>query len=155
MVAPTVFSLVVATLANPSMNEALAMQMTAVYACVRILSESIVGLPFHVYKYIGSGGKEKAIKHPLYRLIHDELNSEMTSFVFRETLMTHLLLYGNAYAQIIRNGKGEVVTLYPLMANRMSVDHDDKGHLYYQYQMQDSESSASKPPLTRIQEMSK
>jgi len=47
----------------------------------------------------------------------------MTSFVFRETLMTHLLLYGNAYVQIIRNGKGDV----PLMTNRMSVDRDDKG----------------------------
>lgn len=54
----------------------------------------------------------------------------MTSFVFRETLMTHLLLYGNAYVQITRNGKGEVIALYPLMANRMSVDRDDKGHLY-------------------------
>ncbi len=68
----------------------------------------------------------------------------MTSFVFRETLMTHLLLYGNAYAQIIRNGKGEVVSLYPLMANRMSVDRDDKGHLYYQYQMQDSDAPTIK-----------
>ena len=68
----------------------------------------------------------------------------MTSFVFRETLMTHLLLYGNAYAQIIRNGKGEVIALYPLMANRMSVDCDDKGHLYYQYQMQDSDAPTMK-----------
>ena len=49
--------------------------------------------------------------------------------------MTHLLLYGNAYVQIIRNGKGEVIALYPLMANPMSVDSDDKGHLYYQYQI--------------------
>lgn len=68
----------------------------------------------------------------------------MTSFVFRETLMTHLLLYGNAYAQIIRNGKSEVIALYPLMANRMNVDRDDKGHLYYQYQMQDSDAPTLK-----------
>ena len=58
--------------------------------------------------------------------------------------MTHLLLYGNAYAQIIQNGKGEVIALYPLMANRMSVDRDDKGHLYYQYQMQDSDAPTMK-----------
>ena len=127
-----------------SVNERSAMQMTAVYACVRILSESIAVLPVHVYKYTDSGSKEKAIKHPLYRLIHDEPNPEMTSFVFRETLMTHLLLYGNAYAQIIRNGKGEVIALYPLMANRMCVDRDDKGHLYYQYQMQDSDAPTMK-----------
>ena len=68
----------------------------------------------------------------------------MTSFVFRETLITHLLLYGNAYAQIIRNGKGEVIALYLLMVNQMSVDRDDKGHLYYQYQMQDSDAPTMK-----------
>ncbi len=57
----------------------------------------------------------------------------MTSFVFRETLMTHLLLWGNAYAQIIRNGKGEVVALYPLMPNRITVNRDDNGNIYYKY----------------------
>ena len=45
--------------------------------------------------------------------------------------MTHLLLWGNAYAQIIRNGKNEVIGLYPLMPDRMTVDRDDKGKLYY------------------------
>lgn len=75
----------------------------------------------------GDGGKEKAVKHPLYFLLHDEPNPEMTSFVFRETLMTHLLLWGNAYAQIVRNGKGEIIALCPLMPNRMTVDRDDKG----------------------------
>ena len=127
-----------------NVNERSAMQMTAVYACVRILSESIAGLPVHLYRYVDSGSKQKALEHPLYRLLHDEPNPEMTSFVFRETLMTHLLLWGNAYAQIIRNGKGQVMALYPLMPNRMSVDRDDKGHLYYQYQMQDSDAPTSK-----------
>ena len=77
---------------DKAVNERSAMQMTTVYACVRILSGSIAGLPVHIYKYkyTDSGSKEKAIKHPLYRLIHDEPNPEMTSFVFRETLMTHL-----------------------------------------------------------------
>ena len=110
-----------------NVNERSAMQMTAVYSCVRILSEAVASLPLHVYKYNGDGGKEKAVKHPLYFLLHDEPNPEMTSFVFRETLMTHLLLWGNAYAQIIRNGKGEIIALYPLMPNRMTVDRDDKG----------------------------
>ena len=127
-----------------NVNERSAMQMTAVYACVRILSESIAGLPVHLYQYVDSGSKQKALEHPLYRLLHDEPNPEMTSFVFRETLMTHLLLWGNAYAQIIRNGKGHVVALYPLMPNRMSVDRDDKGHLFYQYQMQDSDAPTAK-----------
>lgn len=119
--------------AGKAVNERSAMQMTAVYACVRILSEAIAGLPLHLYEYGGDGSKEKAVEHPLYFLLHDEPNKEMTSFVFRETLMTHLLLWGNAYAQVIRNGKGEVIALYPLMPNRMEVNRTDKGQLYYQY----------------------
>ena len=55
-------------------------------------------------------------------------------------MMTHLLLWGNFYCQIIRNGKGEVVSLYPLMPNRMTVDRDEKGRLYYSYQHQSDEA---------------
>ena len=120
-------------------TERSAMQMTAVYACVRILSEAIAGLPLHMYRYKDDGGKEKALDHPLYLLLHDEPNPEMSSFVFRETLMTHLLLWGNAYAQIIRNGKGEVVALYPLMPNKMTVSRDETGQLYYTYQKSQEE----------------
>ena len=121
------------TTSGKPVNEYTAMQMTAVYSCVRILAEAVAGLPLHLYKYNASGGKEKALSHPLYFVLHDEPNPEMSSFVFRETLMTHLLLWGNAYAQIIRNGKGEVIALYPLMPNRMSVDRDSSGALYYTY----------------------
>ena len=121
------------TTAGKSVTERSAMQMTAVYACVRILSEAIAGLPLHLYRYTNTGSKEKAIDHPLYLLLHDEPNPEMSAFVFRETLMTHLLLWGNAYAQIIRNGKGEVIALYPLMPNKMTVDRDQNGKLYYSY----------------------
>ena len=54
--------------------------MTAVYACVRILSEAVAGLPLNLYKYNSNGSKEKALEHPLYFLLHDEPNPEMTSF---------------------------------------------------------------------------
>ena len=119
--------------AGKPVTERSAMQMTAVYSCVRILSEAVAGLPLHLYRYKEDGGKEKALDHPLYHLLHDEPNPEMSSFVFRETLMTHLLLWGNAYAQVIRNGKGEVIALYPLMPDRMIVDRDKHGRLYYKY----------------------
>ena len=115
-----------------SVNERSAMQITAVYSCVRILSEAIASLPLHLYKYTDTG-TAKATDHLLYFLLHDEPNKEMTSFVFRETLMTHLLLWGNAYAQIIRNGKGEVLALYPLMPDRMNVDRDESGNIVYEY----------------------
>jgi HK97 family phage portal protein len=122
------------TSSGKPVNETTAMQMTAVYSCVRILSEAVAGLPLNVYRYNDSGGKERALKHPLYRLLHDEPNPEMTSFAFRETLMSHLLLWGNAYAQVIRNGRGEVIALYPLMPDKMTVDRDQSGRLFYLYQ---------------------
>ena len=131
-------------------TERSAMQMTAVYSCVRILSEAVAGLPLHLYRYKEGGGKEKAIDLPLYRLMHDEPNPEMSSFVFRETLMTHLLLWGNAYAQIIRNGKGEIMALYPLMPNKMRVDRDEHGKLYYEYSHSSDEAGTMKNTTVRL-----
>ena len=133
-----------------SVNEMSAMQMTAVYSCVRILAEAVAGLPLHLYRYKSDGSKEKALDHPLYRILHDEPNSEMSSFVFRETLMTHLLLWGNAYAQIIRNGKGEVIGLYPLMPNKMSVDRDRDGKLWYTYTRSQEEAPTSKGSTVKL-----
>ena len=66
--------------AGAKVNEFTAMQTTAVYACVRILAESIAGLPLHVYEYRGNG-KERVPGHPLYFLLHDSPNPEMTSFI--------------------------------------------------------------------------
>lgn len=121
------------TSAGKTVNERSAMQATAVYACVRILAESIAGLPLHLYRYNDSG-KEMVIDHPLYRVLHDEPNPEMTSFILRETLMSHLLLWGNAYAQILRDRGGRVIGLYPLLPDKVKVDRDERnGHLYYTY----------------------
>ena len=131
-------------------NERSAMQMTAVYSCVRILSEAVSGLPLHLYQYTDKSSKEKAVENPLYFLLHDEPNTEMTSFVFRETLMTHLLLWGNAYSQIIRNGKGEVVGLYPLMPDRMTVNRDEKGRLYYEYMVSSDDAKTLKDGTVRL-----
>ena len=138
------------TTSGKAVTERSAMQMTAVYSCVRILAEAVAGLPLHLYRYKEDGGKEKAIDHPLYLLLHDEPNPEMSSFVFRETLMTHLLLWGNAYAQIIRNGRGEVMALYPLMPDRMAVDRDDKGQLYYEYTTSADDAPISKGSIVRL-----
>lgn len=138
------------TTSGKRVNERSAMQMTAVYSCVRILSEAVAGLPLHFFKYTDSGGKEKAVEHPLYFLLHDEPNPEMTSFIFRETLMTHLLLWGNAYAQIIRNGKGEVIALYPLMPDRMSVDRDSEGQLYYEYTISNDDAKINSGSMVKL-----
>lgn len=136
--------------AGKVVTEQTAMQMTAVYACVRILSEAIAGLPLHLYQFGADGRKEKAVEMPLYWLMHNEPNPEMSSFVFRETLMAHLLLSGNAYAQIIRNGKGEVVALYPLMPNRMTVNRDSSGQIYYTYTRTTDDAKISKDMVVTL-----
>ena len=120
------------TTSGKTVNERTALQTTAVYACVRILSETIASLPLHVYRYT-EGGKAKDTEHVLYTLLHDEPNPDMTSFVFRETLMSHLLIWGNAYAQILRDRSGQVIGLYPLLPDQMSIHRSEKGKLYYVY----------------------
>lgn len=120
------------TTSGKTVNEWTALQTTAVYACVRILSETIASLPLHVYRYT-EGGKTKDTEHALYTLLHDEPNPDMTSFVFRETLMSHLLIWGNAYSQILRDRSGQVIGLYPLLPDQMSVHRSEKGKLFYVY----------------------
>ena len=131
-------------------TERSAMQMTAVYACVRILSEAIAGLPLFTYRYGQAGSKEKAMDHPLFRILHDEPNSEMTSFIWRETAMTHMLLWGNSYNQIVRDKRGQILGLYPLMPNRMKVDRDENGHLYYEYSMMSDDGANLKKETVRL-----
>lgn len=128
------------TTSGKPVNERTAMQTTTVYACVRILAEAVASLPLHVYEYQDDGGKKLVHDHPLYYLLHDEPNPEMTSFVFRETLMSHLLIWGNAYAQIIRDGAGRVLGLYPLLPDKMDVQRDDRGNIYYVYSRNSDEN---------------
>ena len=120
------------TWSGKSVTERTALQTTAVYACVRIIAETVASLPLHVYEY-ADNGKERVYTHPLYRILHDIPNPEMNSFILREVMMSHLLLWGNSYSQIIRNGKGEIIALYPLMPEKMKIDRGSDGKLYYTY----------------------
>lgn len=115
-------------------DEQSAMQISTVYACVRLLAETVAALPLHLYRYTDDGkGKESAFDHPLYRILYRQPNDEMSSFIWRETMMTHLLLWGNAYSQIIRDGRNNVLGLYPLLPENVEVDRDGQGQLYYIY----------------------
>lgn len=100
-----------------------ALQASAVYACVRVLAETIASLPLHVYKRLARG-KEKATDHYLYPILHDAPNAEMTSFEFRETMMGHLCLRGNAYAEKVIDRAGRVKELWPLNPDRVTVERD-------------------------------
>lgn len=114
-----------------------AIQHTAVYDCVNILSQSIASLPFSVYKRDTKGDKaisNKAIDHVLYPILHYEPNSEMTSYTWRVVMMVHLALRGNHYSQIIRNNADKVTGIYPLNPDKMQVVRIESGELRYLYQ---------------------
>lgn len=108
-------------------DELSAMQTSAVYACVKILAETVASLPLHLYKKGKDGKNEQAEQHPLFCCLYECPNEEMTSFEFRETMMTSVLLWGNAYARIIRK-KGHVSELWYLKPQNMTVERDSVTH---------------------------
>ncbi|MBR1812837.1 MAG: phage portal protein [Lachnospiraceae bacterium] len=120
------------SVSGKSVNARSAIQVSTVYACIRVIAETVASPPFAVFE-VDKSGSQKALDHPLYRILHDEPNPEMTSFVWREAMLTHLLLWGNSYSQILRAGRGNIVGIYPLLPDRMEVDRDDKGKLTYTY----------------------
>jgi len=128
--------------AGVMVTEKTAMNATAVFACVRILAETLASLPFPVYTRLEGGGKRRAPEHPLYNVLHDAPNPYMTSFALRETLMGHLVTWGNAYANIKRDGRGQVTELWPLRPDRMREVKWDNGKLKYYYQIDDGTISA-------------
>jgi HK97 family phage portal protein len=96
-----------------TVNEATAMSLAAVYACVRILARTVASLPIHVYRRLDRG-KERATEHSLYQLLHVAPNPEQTAYQFKELLEGHVALYGNAYAQKVLDGGGRTRELWPL-----------------------------------------
>ena len=106
-----------------SVDEMKSMQTSAVYACVRLISETVASLPCFLYKR-EKENQEQAREHPLYEVLHDMPNPEMTSFTFRECMMASLLLYGNAYARIIRDKAGHCSELWYLKPQYMQVERD-------------------------------
>lgn len=120
------------SLSGMYVSEENSISVSGVFACVRVIAEDIASLPLPLYKRLPRG-KDKAVDHPLYYLIHDSPNEEMTAFAFKEAMMTNLLLWGNAYAQIIRNKHGQILSLHPLLSSRMTVTKNQSGERIYTY----------------------
>lgn len=111
-----------------------AMTYSAVNACVRLLTATIASLPFQVYRRLSPRGKQYAPEKPQYRVLHDAANPEMTAMAFRETMMLYILLWGNAYARIVRDKGGRVRQLWPLHPARVKVKRNaDTEELVYEY----------------------
>ena len=110
-----------------------ALRLASVYACVRVLSETMASLPLVVYQRRADGGKDKITDHWLYRLLANRPNRFQNPFEWREMLQGHLALRGNAYNQIITNAKGEVVELMPLHPDRIRLELLPSGEYRYRF----------------------
>jgi HK97 family phage portal protein len=104
-----------------TVTERKAMTLSAVYACVRILAESLASLPLVTYERLARG-KHRAINHPVYQLLHNRPNPEMTPFQFIETMQGHVALTGNAFAEIEWNGRNQPINLWPITPDRVRVE---------------------------------
>lgn len=109
-----------------------AMQLSAVWACVRLLSETVSTLPLKVYRKNADGSREEARNHPLYRLLCESPNVEMTPGRFMLFIVASICLRGNAFVEKKRIGS-RVVALMPLLPQNMTVERLENGRLQYQY----------------------
>jgi HK97 family phage portal protein len=109
-----------------------AMRLAAVYSCTRVASETLASLPLILYRRLPNGGKERAIDHPLYRVLHDTPNQWQTSMEFVEMMQAHLELRGNAFAHIIPGPRGAIDQLVPLHPDLVQVYRLPNGKLKYQ-----------------------
>jgi HK97 family phage portal protein len=142
------------TAAGQPINETIAEGIAAIYACVHIISETVGQLPLKLYRK-QNGGKEPDTNHPLYSVLHDLANTEMTAIEFREMQTRHLALYGRSYAQILRNPRNEVTALWPLHPSRMFVDRDPLNRKRFRYYMGKGEYATflhdpAKPPILHL-----
>lgn len=131
------------TKSGAAVSELNAMQLSVVWACIKILSEDSASLPLHLYRRRKGGGKDKAWSEDLYFLMHDQPNPEMTAMSFRETYASHLLAWGNGYAEKERTGGriNKVAALWPITPNRVTVKRNEKKKLIYQINMSGSNLS--------------
>jgi HK97 family phage portal protein len=119
--------------AGQSVNEVTALNVAAVWACVRVISEGIASLPLVTYRRTGAMDREAATDHWLFPLLHDQPNDDMTAMVFRETMQQHVLTWGNGYAEIIRNPESGIPEqLLPLPPDRVEVTRGAQGVVGYQ-----------------------
>lgn len=117
-------------------NEQTAMTYSAYSTCVRILAETEAWLPLVLYRRRAGRGKDRATDHPLYSVLHNAPNEEMTTLQFRECLTGHMVTWGNAYSEIEWSGGGWVRALWPLRPDRMRVAREN-GRLVYYYRVPD------------------
>lgn len=115
-----------------AITEDTAMRSTAVFACVNKIAKTVASLPLPVYERLQPRGKRRAPGHPLYRVLHDRGNDEMTAMTVRQTIQGHAALRGNGYAEIEYTEGGDVRGLWPLRPDRTRPVRLADGELWYE-----------------------
>ena len=113
------------------------LSFSAVYACVRLISESIASLPINVFMEEIDGDRISLRNHPVYKLLAKKPNNYMTSYTFKEIILTNLLLEGNAYFYIVRDNAARPIELICIQPELVEV-YKHEGNLYYKVKEQDS-----------------
>ena len=116
------FNPVPARIGSANITPDTALQLTAVYACVRVHANAVSTLPFQMYREKPNGAKEQIRDHWLYRLFAKRPNAYHNPMEFRAMMHGHLELRGNAFAYIVSNGKGEVTDLHPIHPDRITIE---------------------------------
>jgi HK97 family phage portal protein len=117
------------------------LQLSTVFACIRAISEDVGKIPLKLYKNVKPRGKEVRSEHPVYRLLHDRPNPEMTAMTFRQTLTAHVLSWGNGFAEIERDIEGVPMALWPIKPNRVRVFRLDDGQIWYEIRTDDDQTA--------------
>ena len=112
-------------------SETSALGLTAVYSCVRIISESLAALPLITYRET-EDGRRQATDLPIYSILRDQADPNLTSFMMIETIVSHACTYGNGYAYISRNNAGQVTGLTPLDPRYIDVKMTESGRVAYE-----------------------
>ncbi|MHA6645654.1 phage portal protein [Mesorhizobium sp. A623] len=111
--------------------------LAVAHRCIQTISESLASVPLKVYRRTDNGGSEAANDHPLYNCLHDAMSPTLTAFEGREMLVAAILMHGNGYARVERNGRGQVTSLHPLVAGTVTVEVLKNGRLRYKHAKQD------------------
>lgn len=120
------------SVAGPAVSQEVALNISTVYACVGLLSETIASLPLVIYRYLeNEQGRERARNHPLYEMLHDQPNARQTAFEFRQMMMAHALLRGSGYARIVPGARGFVDALEPLHPDWVWKEKNSNGVIRY------------------------
>src|SRR4030095_7200595 len=120
-----------ATTSGAPVTEWTALNFASWWGAVQIISNAVAALPRFRPRRLPEGGKERFTGHPLYRILHDEFNGEMTSVKARQTMQAHVLTWGNAYAEIVRTEANQVAQLRPITPDRVTPDLHERGELMY------------------------